>query len=427
MNVTSKTIETNKVELTLTVSQEEFGKGLDTAFEKVREEIKVEGFRKGKIPRKMFEQKFGVESLYNDALDAVLPDMYTEALKSEEINPVDYPEWEIKEIDAQTGLVATATVWVRPTVELGAYKGLEVTKLSTDVTEEEIQAEIDKLAATQSEMILKDGAAELGDTAVIDYEGFKGDVAFDGGKGENHSLELGSNSFIPGFEDQVVGMTAGDTKDIELTFPEEYHAPDLAGAAVVFKVTLHEVKTRQLPTVDDEFVKDLDREGIETVDALKADITEKLEANKKQEAENHVVNSIVEQAIANATFEVPAVMVENEIKNMIDRMGQQYQQQGISFEMFLQLTGQTMEALESQMRPQATQNVDQQLVVDAIVKAENVEVTEEDLEKELTVLSEMYNMEVEQIKTMIPDLSMLRSDVQSKKTIDMLIESVKLV
>ena len=427
MNVTSKIIETNKVELTMTLTAEEFAAGLDTAFEKVRKDVAVEGFRKGKIPRKMFEQKFGVESLYNDALDAVLPTLYGEALTKENIEPIDFPEWDIKEISATEGVVATATVWVRPTVELGDYLGLEVTQLSSDVTDEEVQAEIDKLAATQSEMVIKEGPAVDGDTAVIDYEGFKDDVAFDGGKGENHALELGSNSFIPGFEEQVVGMSAGEEKDINVTFPEEYHAPDLAGAAVVFKIKLHEVKVRQLPEIDDEFVKDLEREGIETVEALRADITEKLAASKKQAAENHVVNSIVEQAVANATFEVPEVMVENEVKTMINRMGQQYQQQGITLDMFLQFTGQTMESLEEQMRPQAAINVNQQLVVSAIIDTLNVDVTEADVEEEVANLAQMHNLTVEQVKEMIPDVEMLRSDVKSRKTIDALVESAKLV
>ena len=427
MNVTSKTIETNKVELTITVTAEEFKKGLDVAFDKVRKDVTVEGFRKGKIPRAMFEKKFGVEVLYDDALNAVLPEIYGQALDEQNIEPVDFPEWDVTEISKDTGVVATATVWTRPAVELGSYTGLEVTQLSTDVTENDIQAELDKVAATRSEMIVKEGAAVDGDTAVIDFEGFRDDVAFEGGKGENHPLELGSNSFIPGFEEQVVGMSAGDEKDVNVTFPEEYHAADLAGAAVVFKVKVHEVKTRQLPVIDDEFVKDLDREGIETVDALKADLTEKMTEAKKAEAQNHITNSVLEQAVANATFEVPEVMVENEISNMVRRMEQQYTQQGITLEMFLQFSGQTMETLREQMKPQAVKNVDQSLVIEAIIAKENVEVTDADLDKELATMSEMYNMDVEQIKTMIPDLSMLKEDVKARKTIDLLVDSAKLV
>ena len=427
MNVTKKDLETNKVELTLTVTGEEFAKGLDVAFEKVRKDVSLEGFRKGKIPRAMFEKKFGVEVLYDDALNAVLPEIYAAALDEHGVEPVDYPEWDVKEISKDAGVVATATVWTRPVVELGEYKGLEVTKMSTRVLKKDIDAEMDKLAATRSEMVIKEGKAVDGDTAVIDFEGFRDGVAFEGGKGENHPLELGSNSFIPGFEAQVVGMKAGDEKDVDVTFPTEYHAPDLAGAAVTFKVKVHEVKTRQLPVIDDEFVKDLDREGIETVEALTADVKAKLSEAKKQEAENHVVNSVIEQAVTNAKFDVPPVMVENEISNMIRRMEQQYQQQGISMEMFLQFSGQTIEGMREQMRPQAMRNVDQSLVVDAIIAKENVEVTDADVEAELVTMSEMYGMEVEQIKTMIPDLSMLQDDIKSKKTVDMMVASAKLV
>ena len=427
MKVTNKTIETNRVELTITLTAEEFAKGLDIAFEKVRKDVTVEGFRKGKIPRAMFEKKFGVEVLYDDALNAVFPDAYGEAIETEGIDPIDYPEWDVKEISKESGVVATATVWVKPVVELGEYKGLEVTKLSEEVMDEDIQAEIDKLAATRSEMIIKEEAAVNGDTAVIDFEGFKEGVPFEGGKGENHPLELGSNAFIPGFEEQVIGMSAGDEKEVHVTFPEDYHAADLAGAAVVFNVKVHEVKTRQLPEIDDEFVKDLDQEGVETVEELRASIIEKLTEAKKTAAETHVMNAVIEQAVANATFEVPAVMVENEISNMVRRMEQQYQQQGITLEMFLQFSGQTMETLREQMKPQAVKNVDQSLIIDAIIAKENVEVTEEEVEKELATMSDMYNMEIEQIKTMIPDLQVLKDDVKSRKTIDMLTSSVKLV
>ena len=427
MKVTKKTIETNRVELMITVTAAEFAKGLDIAFEKVRKDVSVEGFRKGKIPRAMFEKKFGVEVLYDDAMNAILPEVYGQALAEENVEPIDYPEWDIKEISKDEGFVVSATVWTRPVVVLGEYKNLEVTKLSEEVTDEQMQAELDKIAETRSEMVIKDAAAELGDTVVIDFEGFKDDVAFEGGKGENHPLELGSNSFIPGFEEQLVGLNAGDEKDIDISFPEDYHAPDLAGVPVVFKVKIHEIKTRQLPTIDDEFVKDLDREEIETVEDLKADIFEKLTESKKSAAEAHVINSVIEQAVGNATFEVPPVMVENEIENMMRRLEQQYQQQGITLEMFLQFSGQTMQTLTDQMRPQAEKNVNQSLVVDAIIEKENVEVTDEDVNLELETMSEMYNMDVEQIKTMIPDLSMLRADVKSRKTVDMLVESAKLV
>jgi len=423
MNVTSKIIETNRVELTITITTEEFAEGLNTAFEKVRKDVTVEGFRKGKIPRGMFEKKFGVEVLYDDAINAVLPNAYRDAILVEEIHPIDSPEWEIKEISKAGGIVATATVWVKPVVELGEYKGLEVTRLSDEVTEEDVQAEIDKLVTGQSELIIKEGNAELGDIVVIDYEGFKDDVPFTGGKADNHPLELGSNSFIPGFEEQIVGTSAGDEKEINLTFPADYQAADLAGAAVVFKVKVHEVKERKLPDIDDEFVKDLDRDGIETMEELTTSITETLIESKKAAAESHVTNSVIEQAIANAKFEVPEVMVENEISNMVHRMEQQYKQQGISFEMYLQYYGQTLESLRQDMKPQAIKNIDQALVIDAIVTKENIEVTEEEIENELANMAQMYDMEVDQFKKMIPNLNVIEEELKSKKTIEMMVES----
>jgi len=422
MDVTSKTIETNRVELTITVTAEEFEKGLDIAFEAARKNVTVEGFRKGKIPRKMFEKKFGVDVLFDDAVNAILPDVYRDALLIEDINPIGFPEWDVKQISKE-GFVATATIWVKPVVELGEYKGLEVTRLSEEVTDEDVQAEIDNLAARYSEMIIKDGAAQLGDTVVIDFEGFKESIAFEGGKGENHPLNLGSNSFIPGFEEQVVGMAANDEKDINLTFPTDYQVDDLAGVAVVFKVKVHEVKTRQLPAIDDEFVKDLDQDSIETVEELRASILEKLTKAKKTNAENHVMSSVIEQTIRNANFEVPDIMVENEISNLIRRMEQQYKEQGIAFDEFLQYSGQTMESLRAQMKPQAILNIDQSLVIGEVVEKENIEVSDDDIEKELANVAKAHGMTIEQIKKMNPDLRLFKEEIKSRKAIEMMVES----
>ena len=281
MAVKVETIEKNKVKLTITLSAESFDKALDAAFKKVSKNLQVPGFRKGKVPRPMFEQKFGVEALYEDALDAILPQAYVNAIEETNIAPVAAPTWDIKEIGKGKELVAEATVVVKPEVELGQYTGIEVEELSTEVTEKDVENELEKLLQNHAEIVVKEGAVENGDTAVIDYEGFKDGVAFEGGKGENHPLVIGSNSFIPGFEEQLIGMKTGETKEINVTFPKEYHAADLAGADATFKVTLHEVKTRELPTLDDEFVKDLDREGIETISDLKADLEKTLKDQKE--------------------------------------------------------------------------------------------------------------------------------------------------
>lgn len=426
MNVTSKTIETNQVELTITVTAEEFAKGLDVAFEKARKKVTVQGFRKGKIPRAIFEKNFGVNVLYDDALSTVLPDVYSKAVKTEGIEPIDSPDWTVKEISKETGVIATATVWTKPIVKLGQYMGLTVTPPSEEVTEADIQSELDKLAVKRSEMVIKEDAAELGDTVVIDYEGFRDGIAFEGSKAENHSLELGSHSFISGFEEQVIGMAAGDEKTFDVTFPNDYRASDLAGVTVQFEVKVHEVKTRQLPEIDDEFVKDLDQDEIETVEQLRAELAEKLTEAKKKAAKNHIEYAVIEQAVANATFEVPEVMIENEISKMVRRLEQHYQQQGISMEMFLQFSGQTMEGLREQTKPEAIKEVEQSLVLSAIVEKENLEVTDEEIENEFEKLARVYDMGVEQVKGIITDLATLRSELKFKKTIKMVIDSAVL-
>ena len=317
MAVKVETIEKNKVKLTITLSAESFDKALDAAFKKVSKNLQVPGFRKGKVPRPMFEQKFGVEALYEDALDAILPQAYVNAIEETNIAPVAAPTWDIKEIGKGKELVAEATVVVKPEVELGQYTGIEVEELSTEVTEKDVENELEKLLQNHAEIVVKEGAVENGDTAVIDYEGFKDGVAFEGGKGENHPLVIGSNSFIPGFEEQLIGMKTGETKEINVTFPKEYHAADLAGADATFKVTLHEVKTRELPTLDDEFVKDLDREGIETISDLKADLEKTLKDQKETAARNHVIDTVVEKVTENAKFEIPSEMIDSEVAQMV--------------------------------------------------------------------------------------------------------------
>ena len=423
MKVTSEKIEGCKVELTITIPAADFAKGLDVAFEKVVKNVTMQGFRKGKVPRKMFEKTYGVESLYEEGLNAVLPEFYGKALDAEGIDPVSYPEWDVKEIEKDKDLIVVATVTVKPDVTLGDYKGLKVEALSEDVTDADVTEEIDKLLTERADMVVKEGKVENGDVALIDFEGFKDDVAFEGGKGENHPLEIGSNSFIPGFEEQLIGLVAGDEKDIDVTFPEDYHVDELAGAAVVFKIKLHEVKGRELPTLDDEFVKDLDRDGVETVDALKADINEKLAESKKSAAKNHVIGSVILQAVANATFETPEAMVETEIENMVRNLENQYKSQGLSLEIYLQFSGMTLEALKEQMQPEARKRVEQNLVVEAITKAEAPEVTDEDVNAKFEEMSKQYNMSVEDIKNMIPDPDMIKEDVKISKVIDLMVDS----
>ncbi len=423
MSVKVETLENSKVKLTMTVSAEEFNKALDAAFKKVSKTLAVPGFRKGKMPRQMFESKFGVESLYEDALDVVLPKAYMAAIDEANIAPVAAPSWDIEQIGKGQELVAVATVVVKPEVELGEYKGIEVAELSTDVTAEDVEAELATLLERQAEIVVKDGAVEMTDTAVIDYEGFKDGIAFEGGKGENHPLEIGSNSFIPGFEAQLVGMKAGETKEIAVTFPAEYHSEELAGAAVTFNVTVHEVKTRQLPELDNEFVMDLNRDGIETVEALKADIEATVKTRKEADARNHVIDTVVETATANAKFEIPAEMIEAEVAQMVKEAEQRFQTQGFNLDLYFQFTGTDLEGFKAQLRPEAEKRLSYNLTLEAVVKAESIEVSEEDLNAKLAEIASAYGRSVEELKATLPNVDFLTEDLKVQKAVDFLVEN----
>lgn len=422
MSVKVETIETNKVKLTMTISAEAFDKALDAAFKKVVKNITMPGFRKGKVPRKMFEQTYGVESLFEDALESVLPKEYMEAVDETGISPVASPSWDVEQIGKGQELIAAATVTVKPEVELGEYTGIEVEELSTEVTTEDIQEEIDKLFQENAEIVVKQSAVENGDTAVIDFEGFKDGVAFEGGKGENHSLEIGSNSFIPGFEEQLIGMNAGEEKEITVTFPDTYQAEDLAGAEAMFKVKLHEVKTRELPELDDEFVKDLDREGIETVADLKADLEKSIKERKETAARNHVINTVVDKVTENAKFELPSEMVESQIEQMVNEQAQRFQGQGLSLDMYFQFTGMDMDGLKAQFRPEAEKQLSNNLTLEAIAKAEKIEVSEAELEEALEEMAQAYGQDVARIKEMLPNLDMVVEDLKVRKAVDYIVE-----
>jgi trigger factor len=418
-------LEGNKGVLTVEVSAEKVTEGLDAAFQKVVKQVSVPGFRKGKMPRGMFEKRFGVESLYQDALDILLPDAYANAVEEAGIDPIDRPEIDIEQMEKGQVLIFKATVQVKPEVKLGEYKGLEVEEMDTNVTDEDINNELATLQGRQAELVVKEeGKAENGDTVVIDFEGFVNGEAFEGGKGENYSLELGSNSFIPGFEEQLVGTVAGESKDVEVSFPEEYHAAELAGKPAVFKTTVHEIKGKELPALDDEFAKDVDDE-VETLDALKEKIKTRLENSKKHEAEHHLQDTLVEKAAANVDVEIPAVMVDNEINRMMQEFEQRLQTQGMNMDLYFQFSGQDENALRAQMKEESEKRVRVNLTLEAISKAENLEVTEEDVNDELGKMAEMYNMTVEAIEKALGGLDGIKSDLKLKKAVDFLIENKK--
>ncbi|WP_312096172.1 trigger factor [Niallia sp.] len=420
-------LEGNRGVLTIELDAEKLNEGLDLAFKKVVKQVNIPGFRKGRIPRGMFEQRFGVESLYQDAIDILLPEAYANAIEETGIEPVDRPEIDVEQIEKGKALIFKATVTVKPEVTLGDYKGLEVPAVETTVTDEEVEAEIKALQEKQAELVVKEeGTAELGDTVVIDFEGFQDGVAFEGGTAENFSLELGSGQFIPGFEEKLVGVATGASTEVEVTFPEEYHAEDLAGKPATFKVTVHEIKGKELPELDDEFAKDVDEEA-ETLADLKEKIKTRLENDKKHQAEHTVRDTVVEKASENATIDIPSAMIDTEIDRMMNEFEQRLQMQGMNLELYFQFSGQDEAALKDQMKEDAAKRVRSNLTLEAIVAAENIEVTEEEVNAELENMSQMYNMPVDAIKQALGGVENLQMDIKMRKAIDFLVENSKTV
>ncbi|MCT2537921.1 trigger factor [Aquibacillus koreensis] len=418
--------EGNEGLLTVEVDAEKFDTALDKAFKKVVKQVQVPGFRKGKVPRGLFEQRFGVESLYQDAVDIILPEEYTNAIDETGIDPVDQPEIDVTQIEKGKNFIFTAKVTVKPEVKLGEYKGLEVEVESVEVTDEDVDNELKQQQERQAELVVKEeGAIAEGDTVVIDFEGFVDGEAFEGGKAENHSLEIGSGSFIPGFEEQLVGKETGVDTEVEVTFPEEYHAEELAGKAATFKVKIHEIKTKELPELDDEFAKDVDEE-VESLDELKKKIRERLENQKATDADNKKRESLIEQASDNAEVEVPEAMVKNELDRMLQEFEQRLQMQGMTMDMYYQFSGQDQDALKEQMKEDAGKRVKTNLTLEAIVNAENIEATEEDVNKELESMASMYQTDVDQLVQMLGgNTGAIKEDLKFKKAIDFLAEHSK--
>ncbi|WOO46860.1 trigger factor [Bacillus subtilis] len=423
MSVKWEKQEGNEGVLTVEVDAETFKTALDDAFKKVVKQVSIPGFRKGKIPRGLFEQRFGVEALYQDALDILLPVEYPKAVEEAGIEPVDRPEIDVEKIEKGESLIFTAKVTVKPEVKLGDYKGLGIEKDDTTVTDEDVQNELKALQERQAELVVKEeGAVEEGNTVVLDFEGFVDGEAFEGGKAENYSLEVGSGSFIPGFEDQLVGLEAGAEKDVEVTFPEEYHAEDLAGKPAVFKVKIHEIKAKELPELDDEFAKDIDEE-VETLAELTEKTKKRLEEAKENEADAKLREELVLKASENAEIDVPKAMVDTELDRMLKEFEQRLQMQGMNLELYTQFSGQDEAALKEQMKEDAEKRVKSNLTLEAIAKAENLEVSDEEVDAELTKMAEAYNMPVENIKQAIGSTDAMKEDLKVRKAIDFLVEN----
>ncbi len=418
---------TNNGKLTFEIEPAKIKEGLDTAFNRVKKTLNVPGFRKGKVPRQIFNKMFGEESLYQDALNAVLPEAYANAVAESNIKPVAQPEIDVESMEKDSTWVLTAKVTVEPEVKLGQYKDLEVKARSTEVTDEEVDAEIKKLQEQQAELVLKeDQPAAEGDTVVIDFEGKVDGVAFDGGKGENYSLELGSNTFIPGFEDQLVGHKAGETVEVNVTFPEEYHAEDLKGKDAVFETTIHEVKTKELPELDDEFAKDVDEE-VDTLVELKAKTRERLEAQKQNAAKEAIQEEVIDKAVENAEIgEIPGAMIEEDVHRQMDQYLAGLQQQGISADMYYKLTGSSEEDLHKQFESGAQKRVKTSLVLEAIVAAEDIKASEEEINAEIKELAAQYGMEEAAVRSALSD-DMLNHDIAIRKVVKEMTDSAKQV
>ncbi|MGI1740054.1 trigger factor [Streptococcus uberis] len=416
---------TNRGVITFTIGQDKIKPALDQAFNKIKKDLNVPGFRKGHLPRPIFNQKFGEEVLYEDALNIVLPAAYEAAVAELDLAVVAQPKIDVVSMEKGKDWEISAEVVTKPEVKLGEYKDLAVeVEASKEVTDEEVDAKIERERQNLAELVVKEDAAVEGDTVVIDFVGSVDGVEFDGGKGENFSLELGSGQFIPGFEDQLVGTKAGETKNVEVTFPEDYQAEDLAGKAATFLTTVHEVKSKEVPALDDELAKDIDEE-VETLDELKAKYRKELEAAKEIAFDDAVEGAAIELAVANAEIvELPEEMVHDEVHRAMNEFMGNMQRQGISPEMYFQLTGTTQEDLHKQYESEADKRVKTNLVIEAIAKAEGFEATDEEIEKEINDLATEYNMPVEQVRTLL-SAEMLKHDIAMKKAVEVITETAK--
>ncbi|WP_019775332.1 trigger factor [Streptococcus sobrinus] len=425
MSVSFENTATNRGVLTFTISQEQIQPALDTAFNKVKKNLNVPGFRKGHMPRAVFNQKFGEEALYEDALNAILPTAYEAAVAESGLDVVAQPKIDVDSMEKGQDWSIKAEVVTKPEVKLGDYKNLEVSvEESKEVSDQDVNDKIERERKNLAELTIKDAAAENGDTVVIDFVGTVDGVEFDGGKGDNFSLELGSGQFIPGFEGQLVGAKAGDDVEVKVTFPADYQAEDLAGKDAVFATKVHEVKSKEVPELDDELAKDIDEE-VETLDELKAKYRKELEAAKEIAYDDAVEGAAIEKAVENAEIvELPEEMVHDEVHRAMNEFLSNMQRQGISPEMYYQLTGTTEEDLHKQYEADADKRVRTNLVIEAIAAAEGFDATDEEIEKEITDLAAEYNMPADQVRSLL-SADMLKHDITMKKAIEAITSSAK--
>ncbi len=411
----------NTHEVVIKIDGEAWKNALDKAFKEKSKDAKVDGFRKGKVPRDIYEKHFGKESLWLEAADTVLQDAYTKAMEESKLIPVVQPDVSLKNLSDEL-VEFTFKIITKPEVNVKKYKGLKVAKEEVKVTKEEIEHELSHVLEKYTELVTKEGKVENGDIAVIDFEGFKDGVAFDGGKGENYSLEIGSHTFIPGFEEQVIGMSAGEEKDINVTFPEDYGVKDLKGAPVVFKVKVNEVKTKEARELDEDFFEDLGLEGVDSKEKLEAEIEKSIKAQKEMDVENKYIDAILEEVSKNVEVDIPEEMVNEEIDRLKSRFEEQMRMQGISLDLYYQFTKSTEEDLKNQLEKEAYSNVLYRLMLEEIMTLEKIEVTEEEAEKEADELAKKYQVAKDEFLSQFGGIDMIKYDLEMRKTIDLLKE-----
>lgn len=410
----------NVFEEIVKIDKDEFEKAIDKAFDKKKSEIKMDGFRKGKVPKDIYFKKVGKESLYMDALDILLPDAYDKVMAN--YKPIIDPSVEINSI-GEDGVEFKFTITTMPSVEIKKYKGFNLKKPVVEVTDEEVEHEMGHLVERFTELVIKeDGEVELGDVAVIDFEGFKDGEPFEGGKGENYSLEIGSGTFIPGFEDQVIKMKKGEEKDINVTFPEDYHQEDLKGKPVTFKVKVHEIKTKQARDFDEEFFEDLGLEGIDSEEKLREEIKENIKVSKEREAENNFVEEVLAKVAENTTVDIPEELVEDEINHMMKNFEEQVKMQGMSLEVLYEMTKSNEEKLREQMKEEANKHVLYRIILEKVKELEKINVSDKEVSEELEKLAKQYNVTTDEFLEMYGEKEMLKYELEVKKVLELLVK-----
>ncbi|MCM1569238.1 MAG: trigger factor [Roseburia sp.] len=426
MSLQVEKLEKNMAKLTIEVAADELEKAIEKAYQKNKNRISIPGFRKGKAPRKMIEQMYGREIFYEDAANELIPDAYEKALEECTEDIVSSPKIDVTQIEQGKPFIFTALVALKPEVSLGTYKGVKVEKTDTSVTDEEVDAELNRERESNARTVtVEDRPVKDGDITIIDFEGFVDGVPFEGGKGENHSLTIGSGAFIPGFEEKLIGAKLNEETEVHVTFPEEYHAEELAGKAAVFKCTVKEIKEKELPELDDEFAGEVSE--FDTLAEYREDVKRKLQEKKEAEAKNAKEEAVVDAIIADARMELPDAMVETQQRQMLDEFAQRMQAQGISLEQYMQFTGATPDTLMEQIKPQALKRIQSRLVMEAVVKAENIEASEEEFEEEIKAMAEAYSMEADKVKELLGEngAKQVNMDICIKKAVELVVESAK--